>query len=303
MKAGGVIEAQYDIPSDAWYFEANRQPRMPFAVLLEVALQSCGWLAAYMGSALTSPLDLCFRNLGGTAVQFAEITPEAGTLTATVKITKVSSSAGMIIQNYEFNIANGGQTVYQGETYFGFFTREALAQQVGIREAAPYQAAKEELDRGRRFDYPSSAPYPDKRLRMIDRVDLYVPDGGPKGLGLIVGSKAIDPEEWFFQAHFYQDPVWPGSLGLEAFLQLLKVTAAERWGIAPESIFQTVVLGKKHRWLYRGEVNPRHQRATVHAEVTALDEAQPQIDADGFLSVDGRLIYKMDGFTLGLKHK
>ena len=27
---------------------------MPFAVLLEVALQPCGWLAAYMGSALTS---------------------------------------------------------------------------------------------------------------------------------------------------------------------------------------------------------------------------------------------------------
>ncbi len=36
-----------------WYFAANRQATMPFAVLLEIALQPCGWLAAYLGSALT----------------------------------------------------------------------------------------------------------------------------------------------------------------------------------------------------------------------------------------------------------
>ncbi len=45
----------------------SAHPVMPFAVLLEVALQPCGWLAAYLGSALTSPVDLSFRNLGGTA--------------------------------------------------------------------------------------------------------------------------------------------------------------------------------------------------------------------------------------------
>src|SRR5581483_1802392 len=39
MTAGGVIEAQYDVPGDAWYFESNRSDRMPFSVLLEVALQ------------------------------------------------------------------------------------------------------------------------------------------------------------------------------------------------------------------------------------------------------------------------
>ena len=52
------VEAEYDVPPDAWYFAADRQARMPFAVLLEVALQPCGWLAAYIGSALTSPSDL-----------------------------------------------------------------------------------------------------------------------------------------------------------------------------------------------------------------------------------------------------
>ena len=31
---------------------------MPFCILLEIALQPCGWLAAYMGSALKSDQDL-----------------------------------------------------------------------------------------------------------------------------------------------------------------------------------------------------------------------------------------------------
>src|SRR5205807_1723293 len=73
LAAGGRIVAEYDVPPDEWYFAANRQPTMPFAVLLEIALQPCGWLAAYLGSALTSPVDLSFRNLGGKATQLRPV--------------------------------------------------------------------------------------------------------------------------------------------------------------------------------------------------------------------------------------
>jgi 3-hydroxymyristoyl/3-hydroxydecanoyl-(acyl carrier protein) dehydratase len=38
LKPGGWITCEYDVPPDAWYFAANRQPTMPFAVLLEAAL-------------------------------------------------------------------------------------------------------------------------------------------------------------------------------------------------------------------------------------------------------------------------
>src|SRR5262249_8953820 len=84
LKAGAAATAEYRVPRDAWYFAENGQATMPFAVLLEVALQPCGWLAAYCGSALTSPVDLSFRNLGGDAVQHVEVTPETGLL-----VTKV----------------------------------------------------------------------------------------------------------------------------------------------------------------------------------------------------------------------
>jgi 3-hydroxymyristoyl/3-hydroxydecanoyl-(acyl carrier protein) dehydratase len=289
------------VPPNAWYFAANRQERMPYAILLEIALQPCGWTAAYMGSALASPEDLHFRNLGGQAVQWAEVTPRTGTLTTTVKVTKVSHSGGMIIQHYDFEIRAGEQAVYRGNTYFGFFLEEALAQQMGIRDAAIYPISDADRARGKKKEYPSGTPFPDTPLRMIDRIDLYLPDGGPHGLGLILGSKDIDSEEWFFKAHFYQDPVWPGSLGLEALVQLLKAAAAERWQIAPDSLFETVVLGKEHGWLYRGQVLPTNRHVSIQAELTAVDDARRRIEADGFLSVDGRIIYHMTGFSVGLR--
>jgi hypothetical protein len=46
LEPGAKAVARYDVPPDAWYFGASRQGSMPYAVLLEAALQPCGWLAA-----------------------------------------------------------------------------------------------------------------------------------------------------------------------------------------------------------------------------------------------------------------
>jgi 3-hydroxymyristoyl/3-hydroxydecanoyl-(acyl carrier protein) dehydratase len=297
MVAGGVIEAQYDVPADAWYFAADRQRVMPFAVLLEVALQPCGWLAAYAGSALTSPVDLSFRNLGGTADLRELVRPEAGTLTTTVRLARVSASGGMIIQEYDFVIRNGERVVYEGHTTFGFFSKSALAEQVGIRDARPYEPADGERMRGKHGPFPREAPFPDDRLRMLDRIGCFVPDGGPKGLGFLRATKQVDPAEWFFKAHFYQDPVCPGSLGLESLVQLLKFMAVERWRGGPGASFEAM-LDRKHRWTYRGQVVPDNRQVTVQAVVTDCDDAVRQLTADGFLSVDERVIYRMNDFTL-----
>ncbi|GFO65696.1 type I polyketide synthase [Geomonas paludis] len=298
MVPGAMAEAQYDIPVDEWYFAADRQPRMPFAVLLEAALQPCGWLAAYVGSALTSPTDISFRNLGGTAVQHRPVTPESGTLTATATLTKAATSGGMIIQEFDFSVADRHGVLYEGETMFGFFAKEALANQVGIREAAPYIPSAEEAGRGRSLPYPEQRPFPDKMLRMIDRIDLYVADGGPAGLGYIRGTKTVVGEDWYFKAHFYQDPVTPGSLGLESFLQLMKFAAVERWGWNEGDTVSAVALERKHRWLYRGQVVPTNKEVTVMAWITAVDDANRVLTAAGFLYVDGRAIYQMNDFTV-----
>ena len=298
MEEGGTVTAQYDVPANEWYFDANRQNHMPFAILLEIALQPCGWLAAYMGSALYSDTDLSFRNLGGSAVMFHPVKRNAGTLTIDVKVTGVSSSGGMIIQNYEFEVFQHDVSIYKGTTYFGFFSKEALANQVGIRNPGIYKPSSEELERGRKFVYPGEYPFPDEHLKMIDQVEIYIPDGGPHGLGFIQGTMDVDPSVWFFKAHFYQDPVIPGSLGLESMLQLMKVVAIDRWGVDPDRILLTTPPGMKHNWIYRGQVIPRNRKVTVDAWITSVDDENGVMFADGFLSVDGITIYQMNDFSL-----
>lgn len=316
---GGWTEAQYDVPSDAWYFGANRQETMPFAVLLEVALQPCGWLAAYVGSALGSPVDLKFRNLGGCATLHEEVFPHTGTLTTRVRLLSTSSAGGMIVQSYEFIMTCQGRPIYDGTTSFGFFSEAALANQLGVRDAAQrlWGPSEEELGRGMSFpferlrpltpDDPQVDPAPRAALPgaaflMLDTVDAYVPDGGPAGLGFVRGGKTVAPGEWFFQAHFYQDPVIPGSLGLEAFLQLLKVVALHRFGSQyGEWRFECIRVGTPHTWIYRGQVIPRNRHVTVEVAVREIhQDPVPTVVADGFLKVDGLVIYEMKDFAIRL---
>jgi 3-hydroxymyristoyl/3-hydroxydecanoyl-(acyl carrier protein) dehydratase len=298
MAAGGSAEAQFDIAADAWYFEADRQDRMPFAVLLEAALQACGWMAAFMGSALKSDGDLKFRNLGGTARQHLPVTRRTGTLTSKVRVAKISSTAGMILQHYEFAVFCRDALVYDGSAEFGFFHPDALIQQVGIKGARPYELTADEKRRAESFPFPEGAPYPDSRWRMIDQVDALVVDGGRHGLGFVQGSTRVDAAAWFFKAHFLGDPVWPGSLGLESFLQLLKVMVVAKFGAGAQGVFESPALQQLHHWTYRGQIIPTNQVVTVQAEIKSWDESRRLAVADGILGVDGKVIYQMNDFSI-----
>ena len=299
MQEGAKATAEFDVNPDDWYFESNRQHEMPFAVLLEVALQPCGWLAAYVGSALTSEDDLRFRNLGGEAKQLARLTAGQSVIEIRVELTGVSTSGGMIIQRYALALESDRDgPLYEGSTYFGFFSEQALADQVGIRDAPIHVPDEAERERGHSLLVPHDAPFPDERFRMVDRIELLVADGGPDALGWIQGSIAVDPTAWFFDAHFYQDPVWPGSLGLEAFIQLLKVYAFARWDLGEDAQFVMTASPDPHRWTYRGQIIPGCERVSVFANITAVDDTRRRVRADGFLTVDGRTIYSMNDFSL-----
>jgi len=318
LKPGGWIEAEYHVPPDAWYFKADRSSSMPFCVLLEIALQPCGWLAAYLGSALQSENDLKFRNLGGNGIINQMVFPIEKRLTMRTRMTKKSEAADMIIEHFDFQVLQGPETVYSGDTYFGFFSKEALAQQVGIRgaEKQAYCPTPDELKTGRSHMFEKQAPIspddtkvdpspslsmPANALCMIDKIETYIPDGGPKGLGFIRGVKKVDPNEWFFKAHFYQDPVCPGSLGIESFLQLIKFMALERWGDMTDSHRFELITRRPHHWTYRGQVIPDNRKIEVEAVVTEIEEGPvPLILANGFLKVDGLYIYEMKDFGFRL---
>lgn len=314
LEPGGWITAEYDVPADAWYFAANRQPVMPFAVLLEAALQPCGFLAAYAGSALVSDEDVRFRNLDGTATLHREVTPEMGTLTLRSRLTKASRAGGMILENFDFEVRTAkGEPVYTGTTGFGFFPKAALEQQVGVRGAkrfvVPTHAKAFTLEHGAPLT-PEAATHfdgrglarPAKAWAMIDRVDALTLNGGAHGLGFVAARKQVDATEWFFRAHFFEDPVMPGSLGLEALIQALGLWAKERFPALVDSHrYEALALGLAHTWQYRGQVIPTNAVVEVEANITkVIDGDEPVIVADGQLIVDGKIIYAMKDFPLRL---
>jgi 3-hydroxymyristoyl/3-hydroxydecanoyl-(acyl carrier protein) dehydratase len=223
----------------------------------------------------------------------------------------------MIIEHFDFEIRSAQGPVYTGSTYFGFFTPAALERQEGLRgvRQADFSPSAETAGGGG-FDFPKMPPltpddperspasglsYPAAALRMLDRIDLFLPAGGPRHLGFIRGSKTVDPADWFFQAHFFQDPVWPGSLGLESFLQLLKFAARERWPQLAASHGFEPAIGRVHRWTYRGQILPSSRRVTVEASVSEiLADPHPALFAEGHLIVDGLHIYHMADFGIRL---
>jgi NAD(P)-dependent dehydrogenase (short-subunit alcohol dehydrogenase family)/3-hydroxymyristoyl/3-hydroxydecanoyl-(acyl carrier protein) dehydratase len=312
---GGWIETTYKIDKDAWYFAANHSDTMPFCILLEVALQPCGWLAAYGGAALLSEERLHFRNLGGNARLVKNLTRTSGAVKIRVRMTEVSKAGGMIIQNFDMDVLNKGQSIYKGTTNFGFFTAEALAKQVGIRDPEAFVTV-EKSSRKSDIVLKDHAPLtpedknigpntgmPGKALRMIDKITCLDFKAGLHGQGLIQGEKQVDPDEWFFHAHFYQDPVCPGSLGVESFLQLIRLFMIKKFDLNPELFAPAVAENNEHEWTYRGQIIRSNSNIVVQAHISecTMDETGCRATADGTLCVDGICIYEMKNFCFALQ--
>ncbi len=305
FKPGRTIEIAYDIPMDEWYFDQNGCESMPFAVLLEAALQPCGWLASAVGSALTVDEELSFRNLDGTGTLHRELLRDAGTMRTKVTITNISKSAGMIIEGFDVvcTLDDSPDPVYTLKTVFGFFPLAALENQVGLPTT---DAHRELLNREGDFSLDLTSR-PDRycagsprlagpMLLMLDRVEGYWPDGGAAGLGEARGAKDVTTDEWFFKAHFFQDPVQPGSLGLEALVQLLQFVMLEKgMGDGLEGArFEPLMTGTPMTWKYRGQVVPKNKviHSTIELTEVGEDDLGPYAVATGSIWVDGKRIYE-----------
>ena len=308
---GTKIILDYDIPRDAWYFRENASPIMPFCVLLEAALQPCGWLASAVGSAVPEKEDLSFRNLDGVGtlhsdiVQFSEIQ----TFETHVTITKISKSAGMIIEGFDVECWINSTKIYTLQTVFGFFPDQALQNQVGLPVVdseralfnAPANLAVDLTQQPSKF-FTGSLRLPKPMLCMLDRITLYIPTGGTKGLGILRAEKDVRPEEWFFKAHFFRDPVQPGSLGIEAMIQLLQwyMIAQDLGKNIAHPRFTCLGLEKPMQWRYRGQVIPENSIITTTMEILEVgrDEIGVFARASASLWVDGKRIYQANNLCL-----
>lgn len=311
--AGTHLVAEYQPEAGAWYFGENAAAVMPFAVLVEALLQPCGWLACYAGFSLESDDTLYFRNLDGTATQHAEVAPDGGPLRTDVVLTRFARMSGVALVFFEITCRQDGREIMTMDTSFGFFTGAGLANQVGLPATDAEKAAVFEghnadivLD-----DLPpaytnGSARLPTGRLRLLDRVVGWWPQGGPQGCGRVLAVRDVAPEDWYFRAHFFTDPVQPGSLGLDCLLQALQWAMLEL-GYGAEIAspqFEAVALGEPFEWTYRGQIPPGNWRVTAEVDVLELrHEADGSVlcIASGALWRDDLRIYGVKRMGMRLK--
>ncbi|MEU5715849.1 beta-ketoacyl synthase N-terminal-like domain-containing protein [Streptomyces sp. NPDC020403] len=309
MREGSVVVAEYDVPARAWYFEQSGGRTMPFAVLMEVALQPCGWLASYVGSALTSEADLLFRNLDGSGTVTGEVTPTTRTVRTTAELTRVSSSEDVIIESFRVTCTADGVPVLSLSTVFGYFPRSAFEDQQGLTTSADSRA-RLGAPCGRTVDlttrpvrYCAGEPrLPGPMLLMLDRITGHWPDGGSAGLGRLRSEKDVRPDAWFFRAHFFQDPVQPGSLGIEAMCQLLQYHLLESGAAdgVPRPRFEPVLPGRETVWTYRGQITPANRLIRVDMDIveSGTDTRGPYAVADASLWGDDTCIYRVRGLGM-----
>ena len=309
LEQGSSVEVVYDVPEQVWYFDENGHPTMPFCVLMEAALQPCGWLASYVGCARASDIDLLFRNLDGVGTLTHEILPSTGPLVTRAKLTRLSQSSGMTIVSFDVESFVGDVSVYKMDTVFGFFPMEAFKDQAGLPVSAEHRSrvvqpsnVLVELAERRRAHTPGPR-LAEEMLCMVDRITGLWPEGGSKNLGYLRGEKDVKPDEWFFKAHFFQDPVQPGSLGVEALCQLLQFFMLETGMTAciTDAHFEPVMLGCATKWKYRGQVTPTNRLITSEAEILQVgtDDHGPFVIANAWLWVDGKRIYQVE--NLGMR--
>jgi 3-hydroxymyristoyl/3-hydroxydecanoyl-(acyl carrier protein) dehydratase len=311
MRPGAAAKMDYDVPPDAWYFDENGNRTMPWCVLLEAALQPCGWLSVYVGCPLATSEDVFFRNLDGAGSVRGEVFPGC-TLQTRAKVVSVTRVSGITLISYKIECFVGERLVCDLTAGFGYFPNEALAAQVGLPTSDTQRAQLAEecpfrvdlTERPERY-CGGSLRLPGPMLLMIDRVTGFWPTEGAAGKGRLRAEKTVKAGDWFFKSHFFSDPVQPGSLGLEMMLQLLQFFMLETGmdtGIR-QAYFEPLALDASISWKFRGQVRPENQRITADVEIVSVETRADSVTviANGSLWVDSVRCYEAKGIGIRIR--
>ncbi|MGJ0509834.1 MAG: hypothetical protein ACR652_22465 [Methylocystis sp.] len=307
---GGKVVVEYRPPADAWYFRDGGNGEMPFAVLMETVLQPCGWLASYMGF---SKASVSFRNLDGSRATIHQpVTAHTGALRTTVTFERYAAAGPTTIVFFSLVCECSSGRVMTLETSFGYFSSDALANQKGLPVSPAHRARLEapseisdQLDSASQLRREGRPSLPGGRFNLIDGVTGFWPRGGAAGLGAIRGRQKIDPRAWYFKAHFFQDPVQPGSIGLENLISLAKAAALLLeldTGVA-NPVFVAPAREHAFLWKFRGQVLPTSREVTSEVEIRSVtvDSGVVTLVVDGDLWVDGVRIYELRDLALQIR--
>ncbi|MBL1102117.1 beta-ketoacyl synthase N-terminal-like domain-containing protein [Streptomyces coffeae] len=320
LSPGSEMVAEYDSAPDSWYYRENSFPHMPNCVYMESSLQAAIFLGYYLGATLKNPeQEYSIRNLGGRATLVKDIDLRGRTIRHHSRLLMTSAVQGAVLQNFSYELSADGEVFYTGESLFGYFSEVALTNQVGLDNGAyvPPWLERELPDPTRvrtidlrgedapAFRDPSGGRLylPGGHFALVDEVRL-VADGGRHGAGYLHGRRVIRPDEWYFDCHFHRDPVMPGSLGVEAVLQALRLFVIEEEladGYArPRFAMATDV---EMSWKYRGQIlrHDGEMSFDAHVKEVRREDGRLLVIADAELWKPGLRIYELTDVAIEVR--
>jgi len=322
LQKNSQIITEYDVKPDAWFYEHNAYPNLPYCTYIEIAGQPCIFLGVYMGATLLSPDDdLHFRNLDGQGKILKEIDLRNKTITDKVRLLSTTAIKGAIIQKYEFELSCEGEPFYRGNMVFGDFSTAVLANQVGLdggKRLKPWYQEHETSAlnlttillkdpnwRQKLYQINPNKPHyrlSEKYLDFLDEM-LIIEGGGNYQKGYIYARKSITPQDWYFPFHFYQDPVMPGALGVESIIQAMQAYALQ---LDLGKSFRNPRFGQaiNHEitWKYRGQITPENHLMSLEVHISKIEVESERITiiADASLWKEDLRIYEIKDIALCL---
>ena len=137
---------------------------------------------------------------------------------------------------------------------------------------------------------------PTPNMLMFDRISTINTDGGKFSKGEIIAELDVNPDLWFFDCHFKEDPVMPGCLGLDAMWQLVGFFLG--WKGNPGKGRALGVGTVK----FTGEVlkNVKNVRYEIDMKKIMSPGGTTVGLANGIVLADEKKIYSADGLKVGL---
>jgi len=142
---------------------------------------------------------------------------------------------------------------------------------------------------------PGNARLPLPPMLMIDRITHISDSGGEYDKGEIIAELDIKKDAWFFDCHFFKDPVMPGSLGVDAMWQLIGFFLGWSGG---QGRGRALGGGKIK---FSGQVTQQTKLLTYHLHIKRVIRSKLMMGiADATLKADDKIIYTGQDLRVGL---
>jgi acyl transferase domain-containing protein/3-hydroxymyristoyl/3-hydroxydecanoyl-(acyl carrier protein) dehydratase len=314
----GKIWTETDVKAEDWFLDYSG--RMPVGLMMEAG-QADLLLISWLGADLLSRGERVYRLLGCEVTLHGPVARVGETLRFEISIDGHAENDGVRLFFFRYDCYVGDElrlTVRSGQA--GFFTDAELAESDGIRwdpsaetppdrrvDPPPLRAARSFGPRelgafadGRPADcfgpawsateqHVRTPRIGDGRMLFLDEVADFDPEGGPWGRGYLRARTAVDPEDWFFAGHFFNDPCMPGTLMFEGCFQAMSFYLAGLGATVEHDGWRFEPMRERgYRMRCRGQVTPNARELVYEVLVKEVHLGEePLLIADLLCTVDG----------------